>query len=305
MYRSNWITLLIAIFSLVGLLLATAVLLLPSKQAAQSQKDMVLVPKGAFYMGCEPELIDDCSPNEFPRHRVNLDDFFIDKYETTCAQYAQYLNENNPDNQCFGNECISPEPEKGKNNIQNKDGKWVVDRGYENRPMLYVTWYGAKAYCEHLGKDLPTEAQWEKTAKGGKEHYIFPWGDRWIENASNFTKQGDPFEGKGFPETTPVGFFNGKSHKGYKTYDGRSIYGAFDMAGNAKEWTADWYDKDYYKESHFGGWKNPTGPQSGVERVIKGASWSGDPRSSRISYRIHMSSLYRDDALGFRCVKND
>jgi len=121
------------------------------------------------------------------------------------------------------------------------DGKaFTVKPGYENHPMTGVTWFGARAYCEFGGGRLPTNAEWEKAARG-TDGRPYPWGSGIEGNQANFYNSGDPFEkiaGK-FGDTTPVGFYNGKSYDGYQTLNAASPYGLYDMAGNVWQWTAD------------------------------------------------------------------
>ena len=136
---------------------------------------MLLIPKGEFFMGCEEELIEECDESEFPRHKVTLSSYWIDEFEVTNNQYADFLNKFSPTNKCFDAPCIDSSSSNINRRIKNIDGVWSADSAYLNRPVTFVTWYGAQAYCEALGKNLPTEAQFEKAAKGAAEHYVFPW----------------------------------------------------------------------------------------------------------------------------------
>ncbi len=123
-----------------------------------------------------------------------------------------------------------------------------VKPGYENHPMTMVTWFGAKAYCEFYDGYLPTEAEWEKAARG-TDGLPFPWGDEIESNNANFYNSKDPLEkdiGK-LGNTTPVGFYNGKTYDGYETLDSPSPYGLYDMAGNTWEWTADVHEGFHYR----------------------------------------------------------
>jgi formylglycine-generating enzyme required for sulfatase activity len=262
---------------------------------------MVFVPEGNFQMGCEPED-GDCEADESPRHEVYLSDYYIDKYEATNAQYANYLNNVNPDNVCYGETCAySLHPDYL--GLYEDTGTWYIDAGYEHRPMVYITWYGAKAYCESKGKRLPTEAQWEKAAKGDSENYIYPWGDTWIANAANFWEEGDLYETGDYPWTTPVGYYDGSDHSGsYQTTDGRSPYGAHDMAGNVYEWVNDWYDENYYSLYPVDEWPpDPQGPESDLYRVLRSPGWQSIPRSLRVSNRGWNSPDDWNYDVGFRC----
>jgi len=211
------------------------------------------VPAGNFWMGCEPND-SHCYPVENPRHEVRVSSYYMDVFETTNREYADYLNNMNPGNSCDGHECAYSTHDDSNLGLYKFDSAWQVDSGYEDRPVVMVSWYGAKAYCEALGKRLPTEAEWEKAAKGATEHYIYPWGDSLEANAANYWSDADPYKAGVYPFTTPVGFFDGDLRHGYETFDGRSPYGIHDMAGNAFEWVGDWYQSNYYLATPVGGW---------------------------------------------------
>jgi formylglycine-generating enzyme required for sulfatase activity len=129
------------------------------------------------------------------------------------------------------------------------DGKlFAVNPGYENHPVVAITWFGAKAYCEYYGWRLPSEAEWEKAARGTDKR-AYPWGNEIARNQANAYSSRDPFEkdlgAQG--DTTPVGFYNGKTYDGYKTLDAKSPYGLYDMAGNVWQWTNDVYPQQHYR----------------------------------------------------------
>jgi formylglycine-generating enzyme required for sulfatase activity len=130
---------------------------------------MVLVPAGAFEMGSE-----EFDENESPVHRVSLDDFFIDIYEVTNELFARFLNEMGNQEQGVATWLEVDRPEV---RIHQIDGTWKADTGYADHPAVKITWDGARAFCEWRGADLPTEAQWEKAARGGLESAKYPWGD--------------------------------------------------------------------------------------------------------------------------------
>ena len=120
--------------------------------------------------------------------------------------------------------------------------------GYEDHPVTYVTWFGAKAYCEFYGWRLPTALEWEKAARG-TDGRAYPWGDDIEARNANYYASGDPFEadfGK-LGDTTPVGFYNGQSYGGFETLDSPSPYGLYDMAGNVWQWTGDVYENQHYR----------------------------------------------------------
>jgi formylglycine-generating enzyme required for sulfatase activity len=234
---------------------------------------MVYIPPGEFMMGQTVEekewLIDQIGEkdynsyyaNETPLHKVYLAGYWIGKYEVTFAQYDRY--------------CKETKIEKPS------DVGW----GRENRPVINVSWIDAAAYCEWLSQKtglkfkLPTEAQWEKAARGNDQRK-YPWGPREPDkNLANFER----IVGK----TTPVGSYPA----------GASLYGLLDMAGNVWEWCSDWYETDYYKNSPP---KNPTGSNSGSDRVIRGGGWYDMARDLRCASRGSDGPSYRVDSLGFR-----
>jgi iron(II)-dependent oxidoreductase len=166
------------------------------------------------------------------------------------------------------------------------DGKtFGVKPGYENHPMTLVTWFGAKAYCEFYGGRLPSELEWEKAARG-TDNRPFPWGHEIKLNHANAYASRDPFErliGKQ-GDTTPVGFYNGKSYDGYQTADGRSPYGLYDMAGNVWQWTADL--------------------QEGIhDRWLRGGSKDNYGYNLRIWEYNSARPDYASPSVGFRCAR--
>ncbi len=233
----------------------------PKAARGEDGAEMVLVPAGEFVMGSEE------SGNEKPRHRVYLDGFYIDKFEVTNALYKPFLQSARR-NQSAGRDAPSD---------------WSNSRfNGESQPVVGVTWHDADAYCTWAGKRLPTEAEWEKAARG-TDGRKYPWGDQWDASRanSNESKLG---------KTAPVGSYAG----------GVSPYGAHDMAGNVWEWVADWYDPDYYQRSPE---RNPTGPDSGRTRVLRGGSWLYEPFGLRTASRFSFTPGFRGNLIGFRCAR--
>lgn len=260
-----------------------------------SEKDgmiQVYVPEGEFLMG-SPEGEED----EKPPHTVWLDAFWIDKTEVTNAMFAHFIDETHY------------QPEKW----QRGDGAdWRHPRGsgssvdgLQQHPVVQISWNDAAAYCEWSERRLPTEAEWEKAAVGWAHNYPFmnpralryPWGDEAItRNLLNFADKNsdnmavaDASIDDGYSFTAPVGSFP----------DGASPYRALDMAGNALEWTADWYDSNYYNNSPV---RNPAGPDAGKAHVLRGGSWDSDQWSVRPFRRSEFNPDEKPGIIGFRCA---
>jgi formylglycine-generating enzyme required for sulfatase activity len=254
---------------------------------ATEGRETVLIPAGEFQMGCDDSNSNEsCYSDEQPLHTVYLGAYTIDKYEVTNAQYAEFLN-------AMGNL-----EEGGKTwldtdapnvHIHEGGGVWQTDAGYEDHPVIEVTWYGAAAYCEWIGGRLPTEAEWEYAARGSSDTRMYPWGNE-EPDCSRLNYRDDTARCVG--DTTPVGSYP----------SGASPYGALDMAGNVWEWVNDWYQSDYYDVSPY---SNPSGPNSGASKVFRGGGWLYDWSLVRVAYRScpspgypYFSNLY----LGFRCA---
>ena len=230
---------------------------------ATAPDDMVLVPGGEFTMGSPAGDAD-----EQPAHRVLVDSFFMDKYEVTVRQYGVFPQEAGGDR---------PSEWKTMNKTAN-----------QNRPVMGVDWADAARYCKWAGKRLPTEAEWEKAARG-TDGRLYPWGnDPPTPLHANFGKTGSNDHGS----LAPVGTLE----------HGKSPYGIYDMAGNVWEWVSDWYDDAYYKNSPP---QNPAGPPMGGFKVIRGGSWASGPRNLRSADRYWDPPSFRSLYFpGFRCAKN-
>jgi formylglycine-generating enzyme required for sulfatase activity len=269
---------------------------------------MVYVPTGEFEMGssddkvdyavqlcneyydnCERELFE----NELPAHTVALNGFWIDRTEVTNAQFAAFLNER-------GNQTEGGEPWLDLNDenclIAQMDGEYRSKSMYAEHPATAVSWYGAVAYCEWVGGQLPTEAEWEYAARG-PEGFVYPWGNELDGIRMNFCDvscgldHADKRANDGYVKTAPVGSYP----------SGATWCGALDMAGNVWEWVADWHDRDYYRRSPS---RNPTGPSSGEYRVLRGGSWFGVPSFTRGANRYWDNPDDPDLVFGFRCVRS-
>ena len=221
---------------------------------------MVLIPGGEFIMGSEEK------PDERPSHPVFLDDYLIDIVEVTTGLYRKFLVSTRRD-----------PPYKWDDAIEGRD---------DNKPVIGVTYHDAAAYCRWVEKRLPTEAEWEKAARGIDQRK-FPWGnDEPSELQGNF---GRCCGWKGYSVLKIVG----------STEQGISPYGVHDLAGNVWEWVADWYAPDYYKKSPS---SNPPGPSTGDRKVIRGGSWSNTIADLRVTARDRVPPAYKNMSLGFRCA---
>lgn len=247
---------------------------------------MVYVPAGTFLQGSEIDVDPDTyTVNEGPIHEVYLDAFWIDETEVTNAQFAEFVN-------ATGH--VTSAETLGSSKIMNADYNWDTVNGMnwrrpdgtsfsydENKPVVNVSWIDATAYCKWAGKELPTESQWEKAARGTQGNK-YPWGN---SNAtSSLANYGDP-----------VG-----TVQAVRSYpNGMSYYGAYEMAGNVWELVADYYERDYYQISPD---SNPTGPSSGEFYVAKGGSYGFDTTVIRSAVRVRRGPSQSFADMGFRCV---
>lgn len=225
--------------------------------------EMIYVPQGEFTMG-----IDEGRSNEEPEHQVTLTAYWIDKSEVTNAMYAQ----------CVAAKACEQPGQPGSSSQEQYYGNPI----FADYPVIYVSWHKAQAYCKWAGRQLPTEAQWEKAARG-TDGRLYPWG-------------------KASPTNDLVNFKeNVGDTKNVCSYPGgNSPYGACDMAGNVLEWVFDWYDADYYDTSPL---DNPTGPGSSHNRVQRGGSWYFDEHNIRTYNRLLGPPGWKGDPdLGFRCA---
>jgi sulfatase modifying factor 1 len=259
---------------------------------------MVAVPAGEFLMGSPAGEGDD---DEHPQHSVTLDAFWIDRTEVTNRQFEQfvqhtgYLSEAESAGQSLV--CLAPDAscqEVSGANWRHPEGPDSDISDRMDHPAVQVSWNDAVAYCQWAGVVLPTEAEWEKAARG-TDGRTYPWGNDFDSSRLNYCDSNCPYDWKdadtddGYAGTAPVG--------SYPT--GASPYGALDMAGNAEEWVADWSAEDYYGRSPT---HNPQGPDSGEYRGLRGGSCGGDVAWVRSASRNRTGPDVRSVGLGFRCV---
>jgi formylglycine-generating enzyme required for sulfatase activity/serine/threonine protein kinase len=224
----------------------------------------VPIPAGTFEMGCVPGD-SECSADESPRHSVTLSrSFWLGQTLVTVAAYAR-----------FASAAARTMPEAPPFNVN-----WSL----EDHPIVNVNWHDAAAFCEWSGGRLPTEAEWEYAARGGKEGRRYPWGDSLRHDDANYSGTGGRDQ---WANTSPVGSFAANG------------YGLYDMAGNTWEWCSDWYGS--YSSDPM---RDPHGPPTGSLRVLRGGSWHFNPRSLRISFRDTGAPAGRHNGVGFRCSRD-
>ena len=234
------------------------------------------VPADTFWMGTLPNT-PNANKDERPQHEVNLSAFWLDETEVTATQFSIFLNVAGNQRE-HGVEWINLEHSSSA--ITEDEGLFFAKPGMDDKPAALVSWYGANAYCQWAGGQLPTEAQWEYAARGSQLS-TYPWGST--------------------PPTCDLAQFrvcpDGVQAVGSKSPDGDSWLGAIDMGGNTWEWTADWYGAYETAVS-----TNPTGPSIGSTRVLRGGSWGGDSWMTRTAYRYYAIPTYRSVFHGFRCA---
>ncbi|MBS0150657.1 MAG: SUMF1/EgtB/PvdO family nonheme iron enzyme [Nitrospira sp.] len=233
---------------------------------------MVEIPSGSFPMGVPPGDRDG-GRDEYPRHEVFLDPFLIDQFEVTNGRYIEFVKSTG--------HRVPQNPTHPTRNLWQDD---TITESVAERPVINVDWFDADAYCKWAGKRLPTEAEWEKAAKGTSDRR-FPWGN--VEPTAKHLNYNQRWIGE--KTLMPVGSYEA----------GKSPYGVYDVVGNVWEWVNDWYDARYYEKSPS---KNPTGPQEGTKKVIRGAGWQNETPTVRIFTRVDSDPTMRNESTGFRCA---
>lgn len=240
------------------------------KNIAPLLTDMVVIPGGSFYRGSN-----DGNRDEVPRHQVYLSSFAIDIHPVTNEQFVRFLEVMGGEKDSNHQDIIRMRDSR----IKRSGGKLSIESGYAKHPVVGVTWYGAIAYAKWIGKRLPTEAEWEIAARGGRENSLYPTGDDIEKTQANFFSA----------DTTAVMSYapNG--------------YGLYDMVGNVYEWCQDWYGYNYYELS-IQEPENPNGPLQGVYRVLRGGCWKSLKEDLRCSRRHRNNPGTVNGTYGFRCA---
>ena len=261
--------------------LITRFVMIPPPEPILPGPEMAMIPAGEFQMGSNDTEADD---DEQPVRMIYLDTFYIDRYEVTNAQYKQFVDAN-------------PLWQKDRIPSEYHDGDYLkhwegnnYPESKENHPVVYISWYAAMAYAEWAGKRLPTEAEWEKAARGGLVEKAYPWGNSIDPSKANYSAE--------IEDTTSVGNYSANA------------YGLYDMAGNAWEWCLDLYETDFYDRSPL---RNPVAGESLTKitetfravhspRVLRGGYWNNPPVFVRVAdrYKQYPGSTHRGS--GFRCV---
>ncbi len=251
------------------LVVGAAVTLNADDRSSTAREEMALIPAGELSMGRHRTTSDDregmrplALRDDRPVHTVHIDGFYLDIDEATHADYAAFV------------EASGHTPPR----------HWLggaMPKEKKDLPIYNVDWNDASAYCAWAGKRLPTEAEWEKAARGGLEGLDYPWGDdKPSEDLALFnTPEGPGPAGKRKP----------------------NAYGLRDMAGGVAEWCSDWFERTYYERSPA---RNPRGPETGMYKIIRGGSWSSGPRRITVFFRNWVRPNQKTPNVGFRCARD-
>jgi sulfatase modifying factor 1 len=275
--RIQFITfgLLLIMFTVSGRGVARAADTLAPTLIGKDGAPMALIAEGPFHMGV-PHAARDGGVDERPNHEVFVDSFYMDLYEVTNGRYLQFVTD-------IGHR-VPQHPTDANRELWKGN---MMPESVTDLPVINVDWFDAEAYCRWAGKRLPTEAEWEKAAKGDND-WRFAWGD--VEPTTehaNFNQ----LAWRGEATLVEVGIYE----------KGKSPYGIYDVAGNVWEWVSDWYQVDYYSHSPT---HNPQGPETGTEKALRSSGWQGETPQMRVFTRIKSLPTDRNDSTGFRCAQD-
>jgi formylglycine-generating enzyme required for sulfatase activity len=277
----------------------------PSNAPEVYPSEVELVEGGSFVMGTTLEeattALNECADygrncfnigwvnDAIPAHRVTVDDFYLERTEVTLRQFVAFLNWRGPNSHlagCGGWRCafVTSENEFSLITFDGETYGLVNPDFYWNHPAAMVTWFGADAYCRAFDRRLPTEAEWERAARG-PDNLIYPWGNTFETQYTNTAISGTG-------GTVQVGFGVGASD-----------FGIYELAGNVNEWTADWYDPQWYRAEMLRTPTNPTGPAAGTDKVLRGGGWDTIPLFARSVHRMSAPPSLASAGIGFRCAE--
>lgn len=247
----------------------------------KTKEEMVLIPAGEFLMGSDKKTDRLAYRSEIPQRSVYLDAFMIGKYEVTALEYLKFV--------------------LATDRLPQLD--WRYDGGnfqdtMAHHPIMHVNWYDADAYCKWAGKRLPTEAEWEKAARG-VDGRLFPWGSEYAgPTRANFGRTGLSGPVRDRPERLllypPIISVD-------KYENALSPYGLYQTIGNVAEWVSDWYDQDYYKTAPG---RNPKGPETGSQKAFRGGGWMDSTTTMRAAMRNGTDPKTKTNWMGFRCAQD-
>ena len=272
------------------------------------RSEAVTIPGGAFIMGTNPAEVADAvracldaggtcqagyAEDSFPEHEVRVAPFLLETTEVNFTQYVAFLNllgPNSHESACPGYMCIQTRNESDNAPIVFNGSSYSIGAGLAQHPVYGVNWHGARAYCEAIGRRLPTEAEWERAARAD-DGRIYPWGNFWDNALANTKWSFDT------PSHYPV------SSPEYEL--GKSAHGVYHMAGNVAEWVSDYYSETWYRQqAQLGLSVDPTGPLAGLQKTLRGGSFNSVPFFSRAVHRQSLGEAEFRTWVGFRCAED-